>query len=255
MTGAGNATQTLDVDGRRPAVARVASLPREYRLTDAEWRVLMVLACDSYDGETAAPGMDNLVAWTGKARSSVAAAMAHLTVSTEHRPALLERAIASQGRNRTEWRLILPEPSASDRTVAIPLNRPATVRQPSASDRTVNRPATVRSGPDTPSSPEDPFPPAARPAPGGGAQHDPHQHEPNARAALERLAAERALPVSVDELLEAAYRLGSGDPWEGYRDHVKPATEGSLDGTRDPGAVLRARLGIRRAQNFVRSAS
>lgn len=102
------AAQRLEVDGRRPAVARLAALPRSYRLTDAEWRVLMVMACDSYDGETTAPGLDNIAAWTGLLRSSVARALDRLCERTEHRPALVGRVYASKGRMRTEWELLLP---------------------------------------------------------------------------------------------------------------------------------------------------
>jgi hypothetical protein len=54
----------LEVDGRRPAVEWVTSLPAG-SLTHLERLVLMVLACDSYDGETSAPGRDNLRTWCG----------------------------------------------------------------------------------------------------------------------------------------------------------------------------------------------
>lgn len=102
----------LHVDGKRPAVARVAALPRAYRLTDAEWRVLMVLACDSYDGEISAPGLDNLTRWTGLLHGSVAAAIARLCEPTEHRPPLLDRIYQSPGRRRTEYQLLLPRDEA-----------------------------------------------------------------------------------------------------------------------------------------------
>lgn len=225
--------QVLKVDGSRPAVARVAALPREYRLTDAEWRVLMILACDSFDGETSAPGLENMAAWTGLLRSSVSAAMTRLCEPTEDRPALLARHYSTRGRNRTEWRLLLPQPSGSPTVHEPSTNRPA---EPDGKPST-NRPVT----PDTPFSPKDPFPPATPPASGGG-----HPHEPNARAALERLIGERQLPLDVDELLQAAYKLGDGDPWAGYLHGVKPETEQSLDTARDPAAVLRQRLGIAR---------
>lgn len=42
----------LDVDGSRPAVARVAALPAAYWLTSSEMVVLYVLAADSFDGQT-----------------------------------------------------------------------------------------------------------------------------------------------------------------------------------------------------------
>jgi hypothetical protein len=44
----------LNVDGDRPAVARVAALPASWT-TDADRLVLLALACDSYDGETSKP--------------------------------------------------------------------------------------------------------------------------------------------------------------------------------------------------------
>ncbi len=102
----------LKVDGRRPAVERVAMLPRSWRLSDAEWRVLIVLACDSYDGDISAPGLDNLAAWTGLLHGSVAAAITRLCEPTEHRPALLERLNPSRGRHRTEYQLLLPRDAA-----------------------------------------------------------------------------------------------------------------------------------------------
>ncbi|MDU0315263.1 hypothetical protein RKE38_16305 [Phycicoccus sp. M110.8] len=79
----------MTVDGPRPAVEWVTSMP--YRLTDAEFRVLMLLALDSYDGVTAAPGYDNLARWSGLLRSSVGAALARLCEPAEHRPALVRR--------------------------------------------------------------------------------------------------------------------------------------------------------------------
>lgn len=79
----------LTVDGPRPAVEWVTSMP--HRLTDAEFRVLMLLALDSYDGVTAAPGYDNLARWSGLLRSSVGAALARLCEPAEHRPALVRR--------------------------------------------------------------------------------------------------------------------------------------------------------------------
>ncbi|MAT18323.1 MAG: hypothetical protein CMF56_07115 [Leifsonia sp.] len=75
------------------------------------------------------------------------------------------------------------------------------------------------------------------PEPRGGA----HEHEPNARRAIATLIAERRLPANEDELLEVAYRIGSGDPWSGYM-RIKFITEAPFDGARDPRRVLMARL-------------
>lgn len=79
--------------------------------------------------------------------------------------------------------------------------------------------------------------------PQGGA----HEHEPNARRALEALRAERHLPVDVDELLALAYEAGLGDPWAGYL-ATKDATAAGLTGVRDVAAVLRTRLGLARKE-------
>jgi hypothetical protein len=90
------------------------------------------------------------------------------------------------------------------------------------------------------------FPPPgrnARDANNGG--REPHGTEPNARAALTRLIAERRLPFTVEYLLDLAYTLDpNGDPFYGYMHRVKPATEKSFDGAHDPTAVLRKRLGL-----------
>lgn len=68
-----------------------------------------------------------------------------------------------------------------------------------------------------------------------------HKHHPNAERALGALSRGRGLPMNTNELLENAYRLGSGDPWVGYLE-IKTRTERSLEGARDPKAALNARL-------------
>ncbi len=68
-----------------------------------------------------------------------------------------------------------------------------------------------------------------------------HIHEANAARALAALTADCRLPIDVTELLEHAYRVGAGNPWHGY-ERIKPACLQSLDGARDPRAVLLARL-------------
>jgi hypothetical protein len=60
----------LEVDGSRPAVAWVTALPPG-AVTHLERLVLLVLACDSYDGETSAPGRDNLRIWCGASNNNV----------------------------------------------------------------------------------------------------------------------------------------------------------------------------------------
>jgi hypothetical protein len=82
----------------------------------------------------------------------------------------------------------------------------------------------------------------ARDANGG---REPHENEPNARRALAALVDERRLPFTVEHLLDLAYAHGpGGDPFYGYMHRLRPATEQSFTGARDPAAVLRKRLGL-----------
>ena len=69
----------------------------------------------------------------------------------------------------------------------------------------------------------------------------PHRHEANALRALTALQVDRSLPLTVNELLVHAYRLGHGDPWQGYL-AVKVATNFQLESARNPVLALRARL-------------
>lgn len=108
------------MDGKRPAVEWVTSLPREWRVTESERLVLLCLACDAYADESA-PGYDLIAEWTGMRRSSCAEILARLCAHTPARPALLER-ISVRGRRRTIWRLLTGEPSGH----AGQINRPAT---------------------------------------------------------------------------------------------------------------------------------
>jgi hypothetical protein len=98
--------QPLVVDGGRPAIEWIAALPRDWT-TLAERYVLHVIACDSYDGRTSRPGLENLAAWTGMHCSSVAEVVNRLLRPSNHRPALLART-SSAGRNRSEYRLLQP---------------------------------------------------------------------------------------------------------------------------------------------------
>ncbi|WP_315551275.1 helix-turn-helix domain-containing protein [Microbacterium aurum] len=68
-----------------------------------------------------------------------------------------------------------------------------------------------------------------------------HQNEPFARNALTTLRTDRRLPLSINELLHHAYRLGGGDPWAGYLE-IKIRTEASFTGARNLTAVIRKRL-------------
>lgn len=60
----------LEVDGSRPAVSWVTALPPG-AVTHLERLILLILACDSYDGKTSAPGRDNLRIWCGAANNAV----------------------------------------------------------------------------------------------------------------------------------------------------------------------------------------
>jgi len=104
--GAALRRRPLVVDGPRPAVAWVTSLPREW-LTRAERFVLLVLACDSSDGLSVAPGYENLAAWTGMQLSTVRDTVADLCKPTAKRPALLcallRRENTSGGRENKAW--------------------------------------------------------------------------------------------------------------------------------------------------------
>ncbi|MFI2104099.1 hypothetical protein ACH436_12440 [Isoptericola sp. NPDC019693] len=224
----------LEVDGSRPAVAAVAALPRSYRLTDAEWRVLMVLACDSFDGKTSAPGMDNLAEWSGLLRSSAARAVARLLEPTEHRPALLAKPDASRGRRRTEYSLSFNRPATPDGS---------TVR-PTVSEQSPDRPVWPdgQQSPNRPVTPDAPFSLGALlPSPDDDVAMNRHGHHDNAMRGLEELVSDRRLPISAAELIAHAYRLGNGDPWEGYKE-IKHRTERNFAGSNDPKAVLMARL-------------
>lgn len=165
------------VDGARPAVEWVTSLPRPWRVTEAERLVLLCLACDAYQDESA-PGYDAMAGWTGMLRSSCAEILTRLCKPTERRPALVER-ISVGGRRRTIWRLLIDESSghagqinrlatpggssdepsghagrneAPPAPLAAPPNRPATPdtndsnRRRTVGEPSANRPAT----PDTP---------------------------------------------------------------------------------------------------------
>lgn len=68
-----------------------------------------------------------------------------------------------------------------------------------------------------------------------------HDHEERARASLERISRERRLPFTAEELLPAAYALGDGDPWTGYK-AIDHATVLAFDDARSPRAVLASRL-------------
>lgn len=102
----------LDVDGDRPAVRRVAAIPRGWGLTPLQRLVLLALACDSYDGLSTAPGLEAVAGWCGSHPSTVREAIAALERATDSRPALLRREDARGGR-RASIVLLIPEPTVS----------------------------------------------------------------------------------------------------------------------------------------------
>lgn len=238
-------TAGIDVDGPRPAVAAVTSLPTAYRLTAAEQLVLLAMACDSFDGQTTRPGYDKLAAWTGLRRATVVDVLKRLSQPAiigdgTERPALLARDETRRGGPATRWRLILDREPArqADRSEPVeparsadrltPVDNPREperepVREPARSAR---RTLALTQG-------NTPIPPSATE----------HEHHERTRQVLERIIGERRLSelTSVDELLAYAYRLGSGDPWAGYR-VIREESERTLDGMNDPAAALRARL-------------
>lgn len=99
----------------------------------------------------------------------------------------------------------------------------------------------IPSDPLTPARPAANERPADNPADNGG--REAHKHEPNARAALARIRAERRLPLTEDELLALAYEIGTDPYYDGYA-AIDAATTASFDTARDIRKVLRARLGL-----------
>lgn len=69
-----------------------------------------------------------------------------------------------------------------------------------------------------------------------------HQNEPFARNAITTLITDRHLPLTLDELTTHAYRLGTGDPWEGYLVIKATTTDAFGPDVKNPAAVLRYRL-------------
>ena len=109
----------LIVDGSRECVRLVAALPSEWT-TDGERLVMLVMACDAFERESA-PGLENLAAWTGLNRRSVGKILDRLLVPNANRPALLVKTNTSKGRATSRYRLQLsptaevqPPPTAEE---------------------------------------------------------------------------------------------------------------------------------------------
>ena len=139
-------------------------------------------------------------------------------------------------RGRTAKRLVhLPEVSGevSGEVLGDPPPIPVPVLvpvPPLTPQRTRRPPAAVKAGEEEPTADTN----------RGGWPTD--QDEARTIRALTALVAERHLPLHADELLTVAYETGMGLPWIGYLHWVKPKTEHTLNGSRDPAAVIRARL-------------
>lgn len=137
----------LHVDGTRPGVEWVASLPKSYRLSPSEVVVLYALACDSFDGKTSAPGWDNLAAWSHMHRASVVVIVQRLTQPTANRPALLAMDSAG-GRRRVVFHMLTQPSSGAGRLEDDQANHPVVLDGSSS-----NHPAGLDgSGPNHPVS-------------------------------------------------------------------------------------------------------
>ncbi len=129
----------LVVDGPRPAVAWVASLPGEWT-TAGERLLLLALACDAFDA-TSAPTGDALAEWTGMERSTVYRMLGRLRVATDERPALV--ADGKRRRRRAVYRLCIEVARTS------PLD--ATSRRDTTSGRNSGRTSPPNATPPYPS--------------------------------------------------------------------------------------------------------
>ncbi len=106
---------SLVVDGPRPAVEWVASLPTEWTTT-RERLVLFALACDAYDS-VSAPGGAALSAWSGLINGRLYEVLGKLATANDVRPALIQRVDRHGmpipegkrygGRTRTGYRLLV----------------------------------------------------------------------------------------------------------------------------------------------------
>ena len=79
----------LVVDGARPAVTWVASIPRG-AVTDRERVVLVMLACDAFEN-VSRPGGASLAQWAGLINGRLYETLKALESPTDKRPALIER--------------------------------------------------------------------------------------------------------------------------------------------------------------------
>lgn len=114
----------IEVDGARPAVEWVTSLPRSWRLSEGERLVMLALACDSFDGHDTYPGREALAEWTGMHASSVGDILARLERPTSHRPALIRRESGKGGRGRRARIVLLGPRDVLSRLMGKPAGEP-----------------------------------------------------------------------------------------------------------------------------------
>ena len=69
-----------------------------------------------------------------------------------------------------------------------------------------------------------------------------HPDHELARRNLEDLVRNSRLPMTAEELMPWAYKIGGGDPWEGFKQIKTGPARRELDTADDPRAVLLSRL-------------
>jgi hypothetical protein len=118
------------VDGKRPAVEWVTSLPRGW-VTSVQHFVLLALACDSFDGDESAPGWANLAAWTSMDQRDVRKIVRAMEEPTETRPPLVARSGGGGAGRRARLRLLRPDfmgstaPGSATEPAEKPAEKPA----------------------------------------------------------------------------------------------------------------------------------
>lgn len=207
-------------------------------LTGGDLRILLVLITHADESGVVSASQHALVDLSGLSRAAVQQALARLG-----RHSLI--AYESHRGKRAEYRVTIdnmtttPVKNLTNSPVKSPLDdRPNLTTTPVTYEENMTT-TPVKSEPNMTSSPVN-FPKQAH-ARALNVTTQRHQYDANARSALTTLRRERKLPLSVDELVKHAYRLGEGDPWDGYQG-IKQHTDAAITGAQNPAAVLRARL-------------
>ena len=197
------------------------AMARARDLTGGDLRVLLALIVTAGDDAVASPTQSELSGITGLGRRFVRDRLEHL-----HNAGYIE---AQSGRGKTA-------------TYTLKLAGPPAIQMAPIQDNSKDLKLAV---PPAISDPKLAVPPAISVEAPTRVLNSPtgtnHQNEPFARNALTTLRTDRHLPLSIDELLHHAYRLGNGDPWAGYLE-IKIRTEASFTGARNLTAVIRKRL-------------